>query len=153
MLLASVVHAGMADTERWPRGGRFYRPPAATHLSLSPNGLFQPPQWPTSVDHGGHWLGLDVASTGTAGGVTRNATGARRERWYAREVSVYALCFGSPTPAPTLLCTLMMSNHTVLYPDLHTYSCTVSPFLEHRTYCSIRVLRLVPYTERGCARK
>ena len=33
-------------------------------------------------------LGLDVASTGTAGGVTGNATGARRGRWYAREVSV-----------------------------------------------------------------
>ena len=34
------------------------------------------------------WLGLDVASTGTAGGVTGNATGTRRERWYARKVSV-----------------------------------------------------------------
>ena len=41
MLLASAVHAGMADTKRWPRGGRSYRPPAATPLSLSPNGDFQ----------------------------------------------------------------------------------------------------------------
>ena len=30
MLLASVFHAGMADTRKWPREDRFYRPPAAT---------------------------------------------------------------------------------------------------------------------------
>ena len=35
--------AGMADTKRWPRGDGFYQPPAATPLSLSPNGHFQPP--------------------------------------------------------------------------------------------------------------
>ena len=41
---------------------------------------FQPPQWSTSVDHGGHWLGLDedVASTGIACGVIGNAIGTPR---------------------------------------------------------------------------
>ena len=51
-------------------------------------GTFQQPRWPTSADPGGHWLGPDVISTGTAGGVTGNATGTRRECWYARKVSV-----------------------------------------------------------------
>ena len=80
------------------------------------NGHFQPPQWPTSVDPGGHWLGLDVSSTDTADGVTGNAMGARRERWYARKVSVcyITLCFGSPTPAPTLRLSLY---HTLVVYD------------------------------------
>jgi hypothetical protein len=101
MLLASVVHTGMAYTKRWPRGDRFYRPPAATPLSLSPNGHFQPPQWPTSVDHGGHWLGLDVASTGTACGVIGDAIGTLRERWSARKVNICykTLYFDPPSPA------------------------------------------------------
>ena len=105
MLLASVAHASMADTKRWPRGDRFYRPPAATPLSLSPNGHFQPPQWPTSVDHGGHWLGLDVSSTGSACGVIRDAIGTRRERWPARKVNMCyeTLYFDPPSPALGLI--------------------------------------------------
>ena len=92
MFLAPVAHAGMADTKRWPRGDRFYRPPAATPLSLSPNGHFSATTvaslCQSYVNPGSHWLGLDVTSTGTAGSVTENATGTRRECWYAREVSV-----------------------------------------------------------------
>ena len=81
MLLASVVHAGMADTKRWVGGreeiGSIYRPPAATPLSLSPNGPFQPPQWlePLSIIHGGHWLGLDVASSASTGTGALHACG------------------------------------------------------------------------------
>ena len=43
MLLASVVDTGMPDTSMRPRGGRYYRPPAATAVSLSPDGHFPPP--------------------------------------------------------------------------------------------------------------
>ena len=100
-LLWHASYTGMVDTKRWPRGDRFYRPPAATPLSLSPNGHFQPPQWPTSVDNGGHWLGLDVASTGTACGVIGDAIGTRRERWSARKVNICykTLYFDPPSPA------------------------------------------------------
>ena len=76
-----VVHAGMADTKRWPRGCRFYRPPAATPLSLSPNGDFQPPRWPESIDPDGHWLGLDVPSTCTACGAIGGATETHGDLW------------------------------------------------------------------------
>ena len=71
MLLASVVDIGMPDTKMRPRGDRFYRPPAAAPLSLKPDGHFQPPRWLklVSVLAGGHRLGLDVSSTGTACGV------------------------------------------------------------------------------------
>ena len=43
MLLASAVDIRMPDTSMRPRGGRYYRPPAATAVSLSPDGHFPPP--------------------------------------------------------------------------------------------------------------
>ena len=125
MLLASVVHTGMVDTKRWPRGDRFYRPPAATPLSLSPNGHFQPPQkqWPRGqplaiiiMAATAHWhcalawalhrcglelLMYDAASTGTACSVIGDAIGTRRERWSARKVNMCykTLYFDPPSPA------------------------------------------------------
>ena len=86
----------MADTKRWPRV-RLVLPTSCGHTFESlaqwafQRFTIQPPRCTVaslSVDPGGQWLGPDVASTGTAGGVTGNATGTRRERWYAREVSV-----------------------------------------------------------------
>ena len=90
-LPASVVHAGIADTNRWPREDRFYRPPTAAPLSLKPDGHFQPLWWLKSAGPGGHWLGLDVPSTGTVcGGAIGDATGTHGELWYSREVT---LCY------------------------------------------------------------
>ncbi len=81
MLLASVVDIGMPDTKMRPRGDRFYRPPAAAPLSLKPDGHFQPPRWLKLVGPGGHRLGLDVPSTGTACGVIVGATGTHGDLW------------------------------------------------------------------------
>ena len=78
MLLASVLPLDMLDTKMRPRGGRFYRPPTAAPLSLKPDGHFQPLWWLKLAGPGGHWLGLDVPSTGTVCGAIGDATGGGR---------------------------------------------------------------------------
>ena len=45
------------------------------------DGHFQPPQWPASIDPGGHWLGLDVPSTGTVCGAIGGATETHGNLW------------------------------------------------------------------------
>ena len=87
MLLASVLPLDMPDTKMRPRGGRFYRPPTAAPLSLKPDGHFQPLWWLKLAGPGGHWLGLDVPSTGTVCGAIGDATGTHGELWYTREVT------------------------------------------------------------------
>ena len=79
MLLASVLPLDMPDTKMRPRGGRFYRPPTAAPLSLKPDGHFQPLWWLKLAGPGGHWLGLDVPSTGTVCGAIGDATGTHGE--------------------------------------------------------------------------
>ena len=81
MLLASVLPLDMPDTKMRPRGGRFYRPPAAAPLSLKPDGHFQPLWWLNLAGTGGHWLGLDVTSTGTACGAIGVATETHGDLW------------------------------------------------------------------------
>ena len=81
MLLASVLPLGMPDTKMRPRGGRFYRPPTAAPLSLKPDGHFQPLWWLKLAGPGGHWLSLDVPSTGTVCGAIGDATGTHGELW------------------------------------------------------------------------
>ena len=87
ILLASVLPLAMPDTRMRPRGGRFYRPPTAAPLSLKPDGHFQPLWWLKLAGPGGHWLGLDVPSTGTVCGAIGDATGTHGELWYTREVT------------------------------------------------------------------
>ena len=84
MLLAPMVHVGIPyhgtqECGRLEIGSTDLR--AAAPLRLQPDGHFQPPQWPTSVDPGGRWLSLDVASTDTADGAHGGATGTRHELW------------------------------------------------------------------------
>ena len=43
--------------------------------------------WLKLAGTGGHWLGLDVPSTGTVCGAIGDATGTHGERWYTREVT------------------------------------------------------------------
>ena len=81
MLLVAVLHLGMPDARMRPRGDRLYRSPAAAPLSLKPDGHFQPAQWLKLVGPGGHRLGLDVPSTGTACGVIVGATGTHGDLW------------------------------------------------------------------------
>jgi len=69
--------------------------------SLAQRALSATMQWPTSVDPGGHWLGLDVASTGTAlmsletprGRVV--SVGTLAELAYAKNVVVYTVKFSN----------------------------------------------------------
>ena len=79
-----------------------------------------------------HSLELDVARTGTAGGVTGNATGARRERWYARKVSVYVFNVmfwftrDTANPAPALTAIDRASNRPYMG-DLRHRGCYSGP--------------------------
>ena len=58
---------------------------------------------------GGHWLGLDVPSTGTVCGAIGDATGTHGELWYTRDVVTTMLAIinirlyilSAPTRAPT----------------------------------------------------
>ena len=63
------------------------RPPTAAPLSLKPDGHFQPLWWLNLAGPGGHWLGIDVHSTGTVCGAIEDATGTHGELWYTREVT------------------------------------------------------------------
>ena len=66
-------------------------------------GTFSQHQWLNLAGPGGHWLGPDVTSTGTACGVIGDTTRARAKLWQARKVRVHmkTLRFVSPPPAPT----------------------------------------------------
>ena len=81
MLLASVLNLGMPDARMRPRADRLYRSPAAAPLSLKPDGHFQPLWWLKLAGPGGHWLGLDVPSTGTACGAIGGATETHGDLW------------------------------------------------------------------------
>ena len=75
-------HTGHENEAAWRSVLWFYRPPAATPLSLSPNGHFQPPRLPAPVDPGGYWLVLGVPSTGTAYGAIGGAMETHGDLWY-----------------------------------------------------------------------
>ena len=81
MLLAPVLHLGMPNARMRPRGDRLYRSPAAAPLSLKPDGHFQPAQWLNLAGPGGHWLDLDVPSTGIACGAIGGATETHGDLW------------------------------------------------------------------------
>jgi hypothetical protein len=54
-------------------------------------GTFSQHQWLNLAGPGGHWLGPDVTSTGTACGVIGDTTRARAKLWQARKVRVHIL--------------------------------------------------------------
>ena len=55
--------------------------PTAAPLSLKPDEQFQPQRWLKLAGLGGHWLGLDVPSTGTACGAIGGATETHGDLW------------------------------------------------------------------------
>ena len=55
--------------------------PRLCALSLKPGGHFQPLWWLKLAGPGGHWLGLDVPSTGTVCGAIGGATETHGDLW------------------------------------------------------------------------
>ena len=96
------------DVKMRPRGGRFYRPPTAAPLSLKPDGHFQPLWWLKLAGPCGHWLGLDVPSTGTVcGGCHWRRNGEWGRMGSFGTVAKLPLCYKRyvlyhPWPAPPL---------------------------------------------------